>query len=128
MCTFRRVGKGFVVDGVKWWSSGAMDPRCKVAIVLGRIIEETYDGNPTSGSGGDNGSSNGSGGKGSGSSKGGSSRRAQQTMLLVPMDAPGVRIIRPLTVFGYDDAPHGHAEVALEVSGPTAYHHKAVSR
>jgi hypothetical protein len=115
-CTFRRrpasKGGGYVVDGVKWWSSGAMDPRCAVAIVLGKIVEEEEEeegegaGGSRSGSG-----SGGSGGGGGGRPRG---RRTQQTMLLVPMDAPGVRIVRALTVFGYDDAPHGHAEVALE--------------
>ncbi|KAK9844638.1 hypothetical protein WJX74_005074 [Apatococcus lobatus] len=78
-----RKGAGYVVRGHKWWASGAMDPRCAVAIFMGKTDPQadTY---------------------------------RQQSMILVPMDAPGVCIIRPLDVFGYDDAPHGHAEVMFE--------------
>ena len=78
-----RDGDHYVVNGRKWWSSGAGDPRCKVAIVMGKT-------NPSA------------------------SRHSQQSQILVPMDAPGVRIERMLTVFGYDHAPHGHAEIVLE--------------
>ena len=70
----------YVLNGSKWWTSGAMDPRCKVAIFMGKT-------DPSA------------------------AAHAQQSMVLVPMDAPGVRIMRALDVFGYDDAPHGHAEV-----------------
>jgi len=73
----------YVIDGKKWWSSGAGDPRCKVAIVMGTT-------NP------------------------GAATHKQQSMILVPLDAPGVKIVRMLTVFGYDHAPHGHAEIHFE--------------
>mmetsp|Transcript_96449 Transcript_96449/g.274999 ORF Transcript_96449/g.274999 Transcript_96449/m.274999 type:complete len:441 (+) Transcript_96449:110-1432(+) len=88
-CTFtRRNEGGYVVNGRKWWSSGAMDPRCKVCVVMGRVVDA--EGNATA-----------------------TSPYDVQSMLLVPMDAPGVTIVRALHVFGYDDAPHGHAEVDL---------------
>jgi len=79
-CTIRPDGDDYVIDGRKWWTSGALDPRCKIAIVMGRS-------NPDA------------------------PRHAQQSMILVPMDTAGVEVVRPLHVFGYDDAPHGHAEV-----------------
>jgi acyl-CoA dehydrogenase len=72
-----------VINGHKWWSSGAGDPRCKIAIFMGK----TDPAEP---------------------------RHKQQSMILVPMDSPGVRIKRLLTVFGYDHAPHGHGEVIFE--------------
>ena len=75
-----RDGDDYVLNGRKWWSSGAGDPRCKLFIFMGKT-------NPNA------------------------PRHAQQSMILVPRDAPGVTILRPLTVFGYDDAPHGHMEV-----------------
>ncbi len=75
-----RDGDEYVLNGRKWWSSGAGDPRCKLFIFMGKT-------NPNA------------------------PRHAQQSMILVPRDAPGVTILRPLTVFGYDDAPHGHMEV-----------------
>lgn len=78
--TITRDGDEYVVDGTKWWTSGAGDPRCKVAIFLGR-------------------------------SRADGPRYACHSMILVPLDAPGVEVKRMLTVFGYDDAPHGHAEV-----------------
>jgi acyl-CoA dehydrogenase len=78
-----RDGDDYVLNGEKWWSSGAGDPRCKVAIVMGKTDFEAK-------------------------------RHAQQSMLAVPMDAPGINIIRHLPVFGYDDAPHGHAEVVFD--------------
>jgi len=73
-------GAEYVVNGRKWWTSGAGDPRCRVAIFMGRS-------NPDA------------------------PKHAQQSMILVPMNTPGVRIKRMLPVFGFDDAPHGHAEV-----------------
>ena len=79
----RREGDEYVINGRKWWTSGAMDPRCKIAIVMGKT-------NPDA------------------------PKHQQQSMVLVPMDTPGVKVVRPLTVFGYDDAPHGHAEVVFE--------------
>jgi len=78
-----RDGDHYVINGRKWWSSGVGDPRCAVAIVMGKT-------NPDA------------------------SRHSQQSQILVPMDAPGVKIERMLSVFGYDHAPHGHGEVVLE--------------
>ncbi|HEX9256451.1 MAG TPA: acyl-CoA dehydrogenase family protein [Candidatus Angelobacter sp.] len=81
--SIRREGNEYVLNGRKWWSSGAGDPRCKIAIFMGKTA-------PTA------------------------RRHQQQSMVLVPMDAPGVKIERMLTVFGYDHAPHGHGEVNYE--------------
>ena len=78
-----RSGDEYVINGRKWWSTGAGDPRCEVAIVMGKT-------DPAA------------------------SRHEQQSMILVPLDVPGVRIERTLPVFGYDDAPHGHAEISFE--------------
>ena len=72
-----------MINGRKWWSSGVGDPRCKVAIVMGKT-------DPSA------------------------AKHLQQSQILVPMDAPGVKVLRMLHVFGYDDAPHGHAEVLLD--------------
>jgi acyl-CoA dehydrogenase len=79
-----RRGDRYVINGRKWWSSGAPDPRCKVFIFMGK----TDPANPD--------------------------RHKQQSMILVPREAKGVRIVRWLPVFGFDDAPHGHAEVEFE--------------
>ncbi len=81
-CRIERDGDHYVLNGLKWWSSGAGDPRCAVYIVMGKT-------NPDAG------------------------RHEQQSMILVPANTPGITVIRPLTVFGYDDAPHGHMEVRL---------------
>mgnify|MGYP006192432533 CR=1 FL=1 len=78
-----RDGDEWVINGKKWWTSGACDPRCKIMIFMGLT-------NPDG------------------------PRHQQHSMILVPMDAPGVKVLRPLPVFGYDDAPHGHAEVLFE--------------
>jgi len=78
-----RDGDEYVINGRKWWSSGAGDPRCKIAIVMGKN-------DPTA------------------------AKHEQQSMILVPLDAPGVKIERMLPVFGYDHAPHGHAEITYE--------------
>jgi acyl-CoA dehydrogenase len=78
-----RQGDEYVINGRKWWSSGAGDPRCAVYIVMGKT-------NPDAG------------------------RHEQQSMIVVPANAPGITVMRPLTVFGYDDAPHGHMEVDLK--------------
>src|SRR5215472_1723879 len=75
--------RGYLINARKWWTSGAMDPRCKIFILMGKT-------DPTA------------------------PRHQQQSMILVPRDAAGVRVVRPLTVFGYDDAPHGHAEVEFK--------------
>ncbi|KAJ1911773.1 hypothetical protein IWQ60_009980 [Tieghemiomyces parasiticus] len=80
----RRDGDAWVVTGHKWWISGAGDPRCKVFVVLGKTNPDHP--NPY----------------------------RQQSVVLVPSDAPGVRVVRPLTVFGYDDAPAGHCEVVFD--------------
>src|SRR5436190_16037568 len=78
-----RDGDSYVINGRKWWISGAGDPRCRIAIFMGK----TDPSGP---------------------------RHTQQSMILVPMDAAGVTIKRMLPVFGYDDAPHGHAEIVFE--------------
>jgi len=86
-----RDGDDLVINGRKWWTSGAMDPRCQLLIFMGKTDAENQD------------------------------RHRQQSMVLVPRDAPGVRILRWLPVFGFDDAPHGHAEVDfVDVRVPAA--------
>ena len=82
-CRIDRDGDDYVINGRKWWSSGAGDPRCKVAILMGKTApeEKTY---------------------------------RQQSMVLVPLDAPGLKVERYLSVYGYDDAPHGHMEIELK--------------
>jgi acyl-CoA dehydrogenase len=83
-CDIKRDGNSsYVINGRKWWSSGAMDPRCKIIILMGKT-------DPTA------------------------AKHEQQSMILVPMDTPGVKVVRPLSVIGYDDAPHGHAEIVFE--------------
>lgn len=77
-----RDGDEYVINGRKWWSSGAMHPRCKVYIVMGKT-------DPTA------------------------PRHVQQSMILVPADTPGIKVMRPLSVFGYLDSPYGHCEVDL---------------
>ncbi|MBB5699549.1 acyl-CoA dehydrogenase family protein [Sphingomonas yantingensis] len=81
--SIRRDGDHYVINGRKWWSSGTGDPRCKIAILMGKTNAEAK-------------------------------RHQQQSMILVPLDTPGVRIERMLSVYGYDHAPHGHGEVVLE--------------
>ncbi|MBY0279605.1 acyl-CoA dehydrogenase [Candidatus Binatia bacterium] len=81
-CAIVRNGDEYVINGRKWWTSGAMDPRCKIMIVMGQT-------NPNA------------------------EIHKRQSQILVPMSAPGVKIERYLPVFGYDDAPHGHAEVTF---------------
>ncbi len=82
--SIRREGDEYVVNGRKWWSSGAGDPRCKINIVMGKTDPDNAD------------------------------RHKQQSMILVPSDAKGYKVLRHLSVFGYDDAPHGHMEVLLD--------------
>jgi acyl-CoA dehydrogenase len=79
-----RHGDHYVINGRKWWSSGAPDPRCKLLIVMGKTDPANAD------------------------------RHRQQSMILVPRDTAGVKVVRWLPVFGYDDAPHGHAELVFE--------------
>jgi len=81
-CSIVRDGDDYVINGRKWWSSGTGDPRCKIAIVMGKSDPE-------------------------------GGRHASQSMILVPLDTPGVKIERMLSVYGYDHAPHGHGEVSL---------------
>jgi acyl-CoA dehydrogenase len=76
-----RKGDDYVINGRKWWTTGAPDPRCKILIFMGK----TDPANPN--------------------------KHQQQSMILVPLDAPGVKLVRALTVFGDDDAPHGHGEI-----------------
>jgi acyl-CoA dehydrogenase len=81
-CSIRRDGDEYVINGRKWWSSGAGDPRCSLYIVMGKTDPNA-------------------------------AIHQQQSMILVPADAAGIEVIRPLSVFGYDDAPHGHMEMTL---------------
>jgi len=78
-----RDGDAYILDGRKWWISGAGDPRCKICIFMGKTDPSA----PT---------------------------HQQQSMILVPLDTPGITIKRMLSVFGYDDAPHGHAEILFD--------------
>ena len=82
-CEIRREGDEYVINGRKWWSSGAMTRTSKIAIVMGKTDPNAE-------------------------------KHKQQSMILVPLDAPGVKMIRPLHVFGYDHAPHGHAEIQYD--------------
>ena len=82
--SIQRDGDDYVINGRKWWSSGANDPRCKLFIFMGKTDPD----NP--------------------------SRHSQQSMIIIPRDTPGVNVLRHLPVFGYDDAPHGHAEVEFK--------------
>jgi len=76
-------GDEYVINGRKWWSSGAMDPHCKIALIMGKTDPDAP-------------------------------RHVQQSTILVPMDTPGLNILRPLSVFGFYDSPEGHAEIALD--------------
>jgi acyl-CoA dehydrogenase len=78
-----RDGNEYVINGRKWWSTGAGDPRCRIIIFMGKTDPAAV-------------------------------KHKQQSMILVPMDAPGVKLVRLLNVFGYDDAPHGHGEIDFE--------------
>jgi acyl-CoA dehydrogenase len=82
-CRIEKAASEYVINGRKWWSSGAGDPRCKVFIVMGKTDPQA-------------------------------AKHAQQSMILVPRESGGVKILRPLSLFGYDDAPHGHMDIALE--------------
>ena len=79
----RREGDDYVINGHKWWATGALDRRCKLLIFMGKTDLHA-------------------------------TRHAQQSMILVPRDAPGVKVLRHLPVFGFDHAPHGHAEIVFE--------------
>ena len=81
--SIRRDGDHYIINGRKWWSSGAGDTRCEILIVMGKTDP-------------------------------GAAKHAQQSQVLVPMKTPGVRVLRQLPVFGFDDAPHGHAEILFE--------------
>ena len=82
-CSIENKGDEYVINGRKWWSSGAGDPRCKIYILMGKTSPEA-------------------------------ARHSQQSMVLVPRDTAGVKILRAMQVFGYDDAPHGHMEIELK--------------
>ena len=82
-CSIERDGDHYVINGRKWWSSGAGDPRCAVYILMGKTDPEAP-------------------------------RHSQQSMIVVPAATPGIKVLRHLSVFGYDDAPHGHMEILLE--------------
>ncbi|MGI8705368.1 MAG: acyl-CoA dehydrogenase family protein [Sphingomicrobium sp.] len=82
-CSIRRDGDDYVINGRKWWSSGAGDTRCRLAILMGKTDPDAP-------------------------------KHKQQSMILVPMDADGITIERALTVYGYDDAPHGHMDIGLD--------------
>jgi len=81
--SIQRDGDEYVINGRKWWTSGAGDPRCKIAVFMGKTDASAP-------------------------------KHKQQSMILAPMDAPGVKVERLLTVFGYDHAPHGHGEVVFD--------------
>ncbi|KFJ09898.1 hypothetical protein DR66_2431 [Delftia acidovorans] len=84
ICTrIERQGDEYVINGHKWWISGAGDPRCQAFITMGKTDPDAP-------------------------------KHSQQSMIIVPGDAPGIRIVRPLNVMGYDDAPHGHMEMYFE--------------
>ena len=83
-CRIKREGNEYVINGRKWWSSGAGDPRCKIYILMGKTDPDH------------------------------TSRHQQQSMVLVPAGTKGINILRALHVFGYDDAPHGHMEIELK--------------
>jgi acyl-CoA dehydrogenase len=78
-----RQGDDYVINGRKWWISGAGDPRCQIYIFMGKTDPEAP-------------------------------RHSQQSMILVPANTPGIKVLRPLSVFGYDDAPHGHMEITFD--------------
>ena len=78
-----RQGDNYIINGRKWWTSGAGDPRCAIYVTMGKTDPEA-------------------------------ARHSQQSMVLVPANTPGLKVVRPLNVFGYDDAPHGHMEVLFE--------------
>ncbi|XP_015899901.1 probable acyl-CoA dehydrogenase IBR3 [Ziziphus jujuba] len=82
-CSIKRQGDSYIINGRKWWTSGAMDPRCRILIVMGKTDFNA-------------------------------AKHRQQSMILVDIRTPGVHVKRPLMVFGFDDAPHGHAEVIFE--------------
>ena len=82
-CSIQRDGDDYIINGHKWWSSGAGDPRCAIFIVMGKTDPNAP-------------------------------KHTQQSMILVPANTPGIKIVRSLSLFGYDDAPHGHMEVILE--------------
>ncbi len=82
-CSITKDGNDYIVSGKKWWITGAVDPRCKIFIVMGKS-DPTHE-----------------------------NRHKQQSMILVPRDTPGVSVDRHLPVFGYDDAPNGHAQITF---------------
>lgn len=82
--SIRREGNEYVISGRKWWISGAGDPRCTVYLVMGKTDPDNKN------------------------------RHRQQSLVIVPADTPGITVVRPMTVFGYDDAPEGHCEMIFK--------------
>lgn len=80
----RRVGNEYVINGLKWWISGAGDPRCAVYLVMGKTDPDN------------------------------SNKHRQQSLVIVPADTPGITVVRPMKVFGFDDAPEGHCEIVFK--------------
>jgi acyl-CoA dehydrogenase len=83
-CSIVRSGDDYVINGRKWWTTGANSPRCKLIILMGKTDPQNAN------------------------------RHKQQSMVLLPIETPGIKVLRHLNLFGYDDAPHGHAEVLFE--------------
>ncbi|RUP47655.1 hypothetical protein BC936DRAFT_145480 [Jimgerdemannia flammicorona] len=82
--SIQRVGNEYVINGLKWWISGAGDPRCAVYLVMGKSDPKNKE------------------------------KHRQQSLIIVPADTPGITVVRPMTVFGYDDAPEGHCEILFK--------------
>jgi acyl-CoA dehydrogenase len=82
--SIRRVGNEYVINGLKWWISGAGDPRCAVYLLMGKTDPDNKN------------------------------KHRQQSIVIIPADAPGITVIRPMKVFGYDDAPEGHCEILFK--------------
>ncbi len=93
--SIKRDGDHYVINGRKWWTSGAPDKRCKISIFMGQTDPDN------------------------------SEKHKRQSMILVPIDTPGVKVLRSLHVFGYDDAPHGHGEVDVRERARAGLEHPA---
>ncbi|KAG1240954.1 hypothetical protein G6F68_017159 [Rhizopus microsporus] len=82
--SIRREGNQYVINGLKWWISGAGDPRCSVYLVMGKTDPDNKE------------------------------KHSQQSLVIVPAGTPGITVVRPMKVFGFDDAPEGHCEIIFE--------------